>query len=166
MLDRTCRGRVGLTLLHVDRCTVAAFALVPDSFVGRLSTHVVIVCTSRCVSGDWIARFGWIPAWAVTSCRAFLFNGWHKSELPWPRLPVSCVACLCDGIVSANPFNVRLALPVPTAWLWSNPGARPVFRNARTRRGCCGPWVPARPPGCGKRSGMGSPTPDCPQNGV
>lgn len=74
----------------------------PD-WVGE-GARAAAIRTSRRVSGGWIVRLGWIPAWAATSSRALLFNRWHKSCFSLGRA-AGFLCCIPTSMEFVGPFS-------------------------------------------------------------
>ncbi len=72
-----------------ERCAIGAFTcLFLGDNVGLLVVGVLVACTTRRVSGIWLARFGWIPASSGDVLPCYPLHCCHN--LHWP-----CVGFLC-----------------------------------------------------------------------
>lgn len=72
-----------------ERCAIGAFtcSFLGDN-VGFLAVGVLVACTTRRVSGSWLARFGWIPASCSDVLPCYPFHCWHN--LHWPSFGFLC----------------------------------------------------------------------------
>lgn len=72
-----------------ERCAIGALTcwLLGDN-VGFLVGGVLVACTTRRVSGSWLARFGWIPASCSDVQPCYPLHCWHN--LHWPSVGFLC----------------------------------------------------------------------------